>query len=272
VDGGPADSDKGLSNQIYEDIRIEGNLNCPLVRVENRPYPFGATASQNGSSYGIVLRNVSLEGTQSGLSSILGKDVQNGHHDYLFENLKINGTQITASNYASFFSINQFVSNINFIGSGFSPDINNNGIPDLWETSAYWRLLHAAGNPLGVEKPWSMDSDGDSACDALELATGTSPMSVRERPMLETTMVDGALMVNYRQRSGGSGTTGIDYNVNGLIYAVEVSSDLVTWHRGATWVEAVGTPVSNGDGSETALIRIKDTAESSAFVRLGVNH
>lgn len=122
LDGGEGQSDKGTKNQIFEDIRIEGDIDCPLIWVQNRAYPWGdGSGPHNGNTYNIVFRNITLEGTQKGKSKILGKDQENGHHDYVIENLSINGEYVTESNKAEHFDINEWTSNIRFVAPAPSP-------------------------------------------------------------------------------------------------------------------------------------------------------
>jgi len=107
---------KGFRNQYYEDIRIEGDISGPLLRVENRPYPWGGNSNPElGNSKNFTFKNITLEGTQARKSTISGKDANNGHHDYLFENLSINGVAVTESNKDDFFTVNSFTSNIRFV-------------------------------------------------------------------------------------------------------------------------------------------------------------
>ncbi|MDQ8208457.1 sulfatase-like hydrolase/transferase [Coraliomargarita sp. SDUM461003] len=65
------------------------------------------------------------------------------------------------------------------------------------------------------------------------------------------------LQLNYRQRSNGSGTTGVDYAADGIIYSVELNQGLThdQWQSGAAFVKAVGTPSPNGDGTESVTVR-----------------
>lgn len=65
------------------------------------------------------------------------------------------------------------------------------------------------------------------------------------------------LALTYRQRSGGSGATGINYSVDDHLLRVSVSPDMSpgSWNTGVTFVEQVGSAVDNGDGSETVTVR-----------------
>jgi len=112
LDGNADNAGMGIHNQIYKNIRIEGDIVCPLIRIENRLYPWGDTKSRIGISRNIQFINITLEGSQNGKSSILGKDNDNDHRDYLFENVRIGGTLLTESNFNNFFTINEFVHDI----------------------------------------------------------------------------------------------------------------------------------------------------------------
>jgi hypothetical protein len=114
LDGDKSNAGMGIHNQIYKDIRIEGNIPCPLIRIENRPYPWGGNPNSPvlGKSRNIQFINVTLEGSQLGKSTILGKDKDNDHSGYLFENVRIGGTLLAEGNFNQYFSTNEFVHDI----------------------------------------------------------------------------------------------------------------------------------------------------------------
>ena len=106
---------KGFSNQTYQNVRIEGNLDVPLMLLKNTVYPWTGSVAPNpplGNSYNIVFRNISLSGTQKYLSEIKGWDANNGFHDVVLENVTINGTLVTAANFGNYFRANSFVSGL----------------------------------------------------------------------------------------------------------------------------------------------------------------
>jgi hypothetical protein len=113
--------DTGVKNMTFENINIQGNLKSRLFQIENREYfwPKQTTKPETklGNTQHFIFRNVSLDGAQAQLSTLLGLDANNGHHDYLFENVSIDGTVLTDQNYSSFININQFTSNICFSSS-----------------------------------------------------------------------------------------------------------------------------------------------------------
>jgi len=124
IDG--RESDSGVKNHLYEDIRIEGDLNwnCRLVWIENRPYPFRDHGTRkgescfNGNTRNLRFRNISVEGQQNldcRKSRIFGKDSANGHADICFENLTINGVTVTEANRDAYVETNEFASDIRFV-------------------------------------------------------------------------------------------------------------------------------------------------------------
>lgn len=115
IDGYERDS--GTKNQIFEDIRIEGdlNLNCRLFWIENRQYPWVDDGSPcNGNTYHLCFRNITVSGRQNMISLFKGKDADNGHHDILFENVKIGGVTVTEENKSRFIEMNCFARDIRF--------------------------------------------------------------------------------------------------------------------------------------------------------------
>jgi hypothetical protein len=102
----------GYSNQMYQNVRIEGNIPGPLMSLKNVVYPFTGGVQFNpplGNAYNIVFRNITLEGTQKYHSEILGWDGSNGFHNIVLENLRINGTLVDGSNYTNYIDVNAFV-------------------------------------------------------------------------------------------------------------------------------------------------------------------
>jgi hypothetical protein len=112
-----SDPSQGYSNQIYQNIRIEGNLNVPLLKLENLVYPWGGPNAVNpplGNSDNFVFRNVTLEGKQTHRSEIKGWDANNGFHNVVLENVQINGTVVDSSNVSTYFDINNSVWGLSF--------------------------------------------------------------------------------------------------------------------------------------------------------------
>lgn len=107
--------DTGFKNMLFENILIENGLQVPLFQIENRPYYFGRkTYASCGNSSNIVFRNITVEGNAPVRSTLLGLNSRNGHHDYLFEKVTINGLKIDQNNFGSYFQLNDFCSGIRF--------------------------------------------------------------------------------------------------------------------------------------------------------------
>ena len=81
------------------------------------------------------------------------------------------------------------------------------------------------------------------------------------------------LEIEYRRLTGGSGTAGVDYTAYGVTYTVETSTSMGSgsWMSGPGNVQVVGTPVDNGDGTETVKVRrLSPIASGCAFIRVSV--
>jgi hypothetical protein len=106
------DPNAGYSNQTYQNVRIEGNVATPLLELKNIVYPWGGPYAYNpplGNSYNFVFRNITLEGTQNYRSEIKGWDANNGFHNVVLDNFRINGHLVTQANLADYFDVNGYV-------------------------------------------------------------------------------------------------------------------------------------------------------------------
>lgn len=82
------------------------------------------------------------------------------------------------------------------------------------------------------------DPDGDGAPNWMEFAMGSDPGSAGSQPTVYAEVaVDGQNYpaIRFLRRSGGT-EEGATYEVNGLVYTVESSSDLATWDQAVTRV------------------------------------
>jgi beta-glucanase (GH16 family) len=124
-----------------------------------------------------------------------------------------------------------------------------------------------------------VDVDGDGFINLLEQAYGLD-MFTRDLPSkgprgapVKDTGVD-YMSLSYRRLTGGSGTTGVSYAAGGYSYVVQVSPDMSasSWVSGSSHVQAVGSPVNNGDGTETVTVRAKAPITGNGrFMRLVVS-
>jgi len=125
-------SSYGFRNQTYQNIRIEGNIGVELIQLLNRIYPPswpGPVPRYDpplGNSYNLVFKNITLEGTQAGRSQIKGYDANNGFHDIILENVRINGTVVNPENLSNYFDVNSFVWGLGFGNNVFynPPPVN----------------------------------------------------------------------------------------------------------------------------------------------------
>jgi len=128
------DPTKGYSNQTYQNIRIEGNINAPLAELKNFVHPWTNVGQvvhvpPLGNSYNLVFKNITLEGTQGRRSEIKGHDALNGFHDVTLENVRINGTLVNQNNISNYFDVNSFVWNLGFGGGIFyNPSSPSSGV------------------------------------------------------------------------------------------------------------------------------------------------
>ncbi len=125
--------------------------------------------------------------------------------------------------------------------------------------------------------PWS-DPDGDGFNNLFETAFGLDPFTPdppTRWPALQL-VADGGqpyVQLSYRRLRGGTGTAGVDYTAGGIRYTVQVSATLApgSWASGPAVVAMAGTPVDNGDGTETVTIRaLEPLTAGSRFMRLAV--
>ena len=85
------------------------------------------------------------------------------------------------------------------------------------------------------------------------------------------------LSLTYRRRTGsGSGNAVSGYTIDGITYYVEASNSLsnINWLSNSNELIQVGSPLYNGDGTESVTVRMQEpidsTANTRAFMRLKV--
>jgi pimeloyl-ACP methyl ester carboxylesterase len=140
-----------------------------------------------------------------------------------------------------------------------------------WQTEKF-----GAGNPP-ESSPYE-DFDGDGILNLIEFALNLNPAAEDaavlkpSAALVETTPGNRQLEFKFRQRTGGTGTMGMSYQTAGVTYTVQTSADLdpATWTQDHSVFEIVGTPVANGDGTETVTVRLNGPIAGKRFVRLKV--
>ncbi len=139
-------------------------------------------------------------------------------------------------------------------------DTDGNGLPDWWERRVFG--VTASG------KTWSGDFNNTGVSNGVAFAVGCEPASNPVVAMPRFVMVGGVLLVRFVQRTGGTGSVGFDYTVDGLTYTVELCGDLTTtnWLSGSDLVELVSRN-DNGNGTETVFLRPKTPPGSDASMR-----
>jgi len=130
---------------------------------------------------------------------------------------------------------------------------------DFWKNQEFTPAQ--VSDPLIVGE--LVDLDGDTLSTLLEYALGLDPETA------DTDLGYSSEIVS----DGGSDYQALSFrrqkNALDLIYTVEVSEDLVNW---SPISQVVGTPVDNGDGTETVVIRddLPHPAGDRRFIRLSV--
>jgi hypothetical protein len=119
------------------------------------------------------------------------------------------------------------------------------------------------------------DFDKDGLVNLLERAFKTVPndsssIYLPVQSVVKETGVD-YLAITYRQLTGGTGSQGVDYTVDGMKYTVEYDADLVApWSQGGITVVSVSPP---SGGVETVTVRLNApvSASDKEFIRLAVH-
>jgi len=147
------------------------------------------------------------------------------------------------------------------------------------EAKAFDTFMDGFPSLNGPERLPEADPEGDGIINLLEFAFGLNAAQPDAAGMLPSetwTEMNGEqyLTLSYRRRRGGSGSTGVDYQVDGLQYQVQISPTLIPpdWQGGATRVQALGTPQDNGDGTEQVHVRMQVSAAAlnQSFMRLQI--
>ncbi|MEJ6581410.1 MAG: lamin tail domain-containing protein [Akkermansiaceae bacterium] len=143
---------------------------------------------------------------------------------------------------------------------GGDPGAGSSGVAmtfEFWKNQKFSALQVADDLVVGP----AVDLDGDGLNTVFEYAFGFDPEIAEVTPGYSAVVVDDGGS-DYQTMTFRRRTSSLD-----LVYTVEVSDDLVGWDPVTT---VVGTPVVNGDGTETVTIRdvLKIIDRQQRFVRL----
>ncbi len=181
---GEKDSSYGYKNQIYQNIRIEGNVNAPLMQLMNRVYPasWGGTMYDPplGNSYDIKFKNITLEGQQldgsiGKKSEIKGYDANNGFHNVLLENVSINGTVLNQSNLSNYVETNPYVWGLSFSPA---PTISISASPSTVSQGGSSNLTWSATNASSCTASGSWSGNKSTSGSQLVYPTTSSTYSI----------------------------------------------------------------------------------------------
>ena len=118
-----------------------------------------------------------------------------------------------------------------------------------------WRQQHFGKLLSTADAADLADPDHDGICNLAEFAIQSDPSAASSLPLSPVTDAP-TPTIEYVQKSGGTGTRGIDYAVAGVTTLVEVSADNVTWHSGPAFIESAGPAVALGSGLERVRVRV----------------
>lgn len=134
------------------------------------------------------------------------------------------------------------------------------------------QLWLASYGLTGTNADYTADPDRDRLSNIFEYAFNTNPTNAASVFFPTASLNASYAAITYRERTGGTGTVGVDYTAGGLTYTVQVASELGgAWQSGSSLVELVpGSRVDNGNGTETVSVRLKQPVAQTTvkFMRL----
>lgn len=135
-----------------------------------------------------------------------------------------------------------------------------------WKIASFAPLFGGAENPLAQDLA---DADGDGICNLFEFSTGGKPLDPHSRSMPLSPVAGGAgHQFQYRRLKGnGTGTTESGYTLGTITYTVYITTNLSDWKTGAAHLTQIGSPIDNGDGTETVTVQVNAPA-SNHFAKL----
>lgn len=137
-----------------------------------------------------------------------------------------------------------------------------------------WQSTQFPTDPTGVASQPLADPDGDGWCNLLEFAQGGNPNNSDNMTKgIQSSNGTSGPLFSFRRRTGsGTGSTESGYTVDGITYTLKASPTLssANWQSGSSVIQQVGTPVNNGDGTETVTVRILGSNQTS-FIKMEVS-
>ncbi len=167
--------------------------------------------------------------------------------------------------------------------SSLAAAVAGNGLAGPWQEAAYRQSVTAFAEAMnavywppsafpGVDVSFGGDANADGVANGLAFFHGVAPNLPAWTRGVRVTAAANALIVHFREKTGGLGVPGIDYTVNGVRAVLQTSTDL-----GHDWVSASGTaalegtPIDEGDGTETVAVRVPiPPSGRQIFVRLSL--
>ncbi|MGC9450716.1 MAG: hypothetical protein ACP5I4_04650, partial [Oceanipulchritudo sp.] len=142
-----------------------------------------------------------------------------------------------------------------------------------------WRLYYFGSAEVTDQSADSASPLNDDMTNLMKFALGGTPWTPASElaPFIRIESVDGVAypVFHYRRHAGsGSGSAESGYRIHGLNYVVRTAnSSANVWATGPASLEQLGTPTSNGDGTETVRLKVDAPVVSTpgTLVRLEVN-
>ena len=194
-------------------------------------------------------------------------------------------SQVSGPSTASFGSISSPATSVTTPSFGnycFRLLANNGSVQtfdDIWITATpsnpfeTWQNIQFPTDPNGLNSQPLADPDYDGSCNLLEFAQGSNPNSNDStiKGIQTSTGINGPIF-SFRRRSGsGTGSTESGYTLDGITYTLKASTSLSSpsWQSGSSVIQQVGTPVNNGDGTETVTVRLLG-GNPNAFLKMEI--
>lgn len=138
-----------------------------------------------------------------------------------------------------------------------------------------WRVQYFDSSEDSGDGADDNDFDKDGVVNVVERAFATDPTKPGSVYRPQQSVVEAGslnyLALEYVRPAGGTGTTGVDYTCDGMIFTVEYTENLsAPWQSGAVTVESVSPPEN---GMETVVVRLNTdlATQGRQFIRLAVS-